>query len=124
MGKNKKGKGVSIPKGRNGYREREKTKIDIFRTAEKDTQIQYMTDTLVLVLNDPAIMGKDVFGKKRLLKIIEAWGKKYDEFHAVFENNDETDYYQMKLDKCLRQIFGDDMENFGARYPWIRDQTF
>ena len=124
MAKTKKGKGVSIPKGRNGYQERERAKIDTYRKAEKDTQIQYMTDMLVLTLNDPAVMGKDVFGRKRLEKIIRAWGEKYDEFHAVFENNDETDYYQMMLDKCLRQIFGDQMEAFGVRDPWITDQTY
>lgn len=123
MAKGKKGKGVSIPKRRNGYQDRKKVEVDTYRTAEKDTQIQYMTDTLVLTLNDPAVMGKDVFGKERLQKIIEAWGKKYDEFHAVFEDNDETDYYQLMLDKCLRQIFGDQMDSFGERYPWIKDQT-
>ena len=124
MGKNKKGKRVSIPRGRNTFSDREKALIGIYRTAERETQIQYMTDMLVLTLNDPDIMGKDVFGKKRLLKIVEGWGKKYDEFHAVLENSDETDYYQILLDRCLRQIFEDQMEPFGERYHWIKDQTY
>lgn len=124
MAKNKKGKGVAIPKRSNGYQEKQKAQINVFRQAEKDTQIQYMTDMLVLTLNDPNVMGKDVFGKDRLKKIIDAWAEKYDAFHAVLECNDETDYYQVKLDACLRRIFGDQMDNFGARYPWIQDQTY
>ena len=124
MAKNKKGKGVSIPRRKNGYQERQKAEINVYRQAEKDTQIQYMTDTLMLTLNDPDVMGKDVFGKERLKIVLDAWCKKYDEFHAVLECNDETDYYQVKLDACLRRILGDLMEPFGNRYPWIQDQTY
>lgn len=123
MAKNKKSRG-SVPNRGMKYTERERVRIDVYRRAEKETQIQYMTDMLVLTLNDPAIMGKDVFGKKRLLKVIEAWGKKYDEFHAILENNDETDYFQIKLDKHLQLIFGDQMEKFPQRYTWVKDQTY
>lgn len=121
MGKKK---GISIPSGKNGYLERKKAEIRIYRQAEKETHIQFMTDMLVLTLNDPDVMGKDSFGKKRLLKIIEAWGKKYDQYHPALENSDESDYYQMKLDEHLRMIFGEDMEKFGARYPWVIDHTY
>lgn len=121
MGKKK---GVSIPSGKNGYLERKKAEIRIYRQAEKETHIQFMTDTLVLTLNDPEVMEKDTFGKKRLLKIIDAWGKKYDQYHPALENKDEADYYQMKLDEHLRLIFGEDMEKFGARYPWVIDHTY
>lgn len=37
--------------------------------------IQFMTDTLMLTLNDPEVMGKDVFGAQRITKIVDAWGE-------------------------------------------------
>lgn len=55
--------------GKNGYLQRQKNTVNVYRQAEKETYIQFMTDTLILTLNDPAIMGKDVFGEKR----IAAW---------------------------------------------------
>lgn len=108
---------------KNAYLQKQKIKVDVYRQAEKETCIQFMTDTLCLVLNDPDVMGKDVFGKKRLQKVIRAWGEKYDKYHGALEKSDETDYYQIKLDEHLGRIFGKDMEKFGERYPWLTDLT-
>lgn len=108
---------------KNAFLEKQKQKRDLYRIAEKETCIQYMTDTLVLTLNDPEVMGKDVFGQKRLLKVIEAWGKKYDEFHGALETRDDADYHQIKLDQCLAAIFGENMKKFGERYTWLTDRT-
>lgn len=108
---------------KNAYLQRQQIRVDVYRQAEKDTVIQFMTDTLALTLNDPEVMGKDVFGKKRLKKVIEAWGKKYDKYHGALEKGDEADYHQIKLDQHLEAIFGDDMQRFGERYPWLKDLT-
>lgn len=108
---------------KNGYLQRQKATVNVFRQAEKDTCIQYMTDTLCLTLNDPDVMGKDVFGKKRLQKVIKAWGEKYDKYHGALEKSDDADYHQIKLDERLGCIFGDDMDKFGKRYPWLNDLT-
>lgn len=82
---------------KNAYLQRWKIKVDVYSQAEKDTYIQFMTDTLFLMLNDPNAMRKDVFGKKRLQKAIKAWGEKYDKYHGALE-------------------FGEDADGFGARY--------
>lgn len=108
---------------KNAYLERQENKINAYRQAEKETYIQFMTDTLALTLNDPNVMGKDVFGKERLQKVIKAWGTKYDKFHGALEKNDETDYHQIKLDEGLYRIFGEEMNKFGERYPWLKDLT-
>ena len=108
---------------KNAYLQRRQVRVDVYRQAEKDTTIQFMTDTLALTLNDPEIMGKDVFGKKRLKKVIEAWGKVYDLYHGALEKGDEADYYQIKLDQRLESIFGEEMDKFGDRYPWLKDLT-
>lgn len=109
--------------GRNGYLDRQRNAINVYRQAEKDTYIQFMTDTLALTLNDPAVMGKDVFGKKRLQKIITAWGKTFDKYHGALEKGDEADYHQIKLDERLKSIFGNEFQQFGERYSWLKDLT-
>ena len=58
--------------GKNGYLQRQRNTVNVYRQAEKETYIQFMTDTLILTLNDPAVMGKDVFGEKRIRRVVEA----------------------------------------------------
>lgn len=111
--------GPVIPKRSNEYIHRRDSRVIAYRQAEKDTTVQYMTDILILTLNDPDIMGKDVFGKKRLAKVIKGLGQKWDLFHGVLELGVERDYYRAKLDEALRKILGDDIEPFSERYPWI-----
>lgn len=108
---------------KNAYLQRQENKIDVYRQAERETCIQFMTDTLALTLNDPEVMGKDVFGKDRLKKVLSGWGEYYDKFHGALEKNDETDYHQIKLDEGLYRIFGEEMDKFGMRYPWLKDLT-
>ena len=48
--------------GKNGYLKQRRAEIEAYRQAEKETYIQYMTDMLMVTLNDPEAMGKDVFG--------------------------------------------------------------
>lgn len=51
--------------GKNGYLERRKVRDTVMQDAIRQTYQQYMTDMLILTLNDPEVMGKDVFGYKR-----------------------------------------------------------
>ena len=67
--------------GKNGYLQRQRNTVNVYRQAEKETYIQFMTDTLILTLNDPAVMGKDVFGEKRIRRVVEAWGKVFDKYN-------------------------------------------
>ena len=83
--------------GKNGYLQRQKNTVNVYRQAEKETYIQFMTDTLILTLNDPAVMGKDVFGEKRIRRVVEAWGKVFDKYHGALEKGDEQDYWQIKM---------------------------
>lgn len=88
-----------------------------------DITAQQFFDYLCLVLNDPEIMGKDVFGAKRIKKIHEALRETDKQFSEAFVNSQESDYYQEKLDAALRQIF-DDIEPFNKRYPFLRDWDY
>lgn len=105
--------------GKNGYLQKRKITTDMYREAEKQTCIQYMTDTLIIVLNDPDVMGKDVFGKKRITKVIKAWEEAYDRYHGALEKGDEQDVWQVKMDRILRSIMGEDLVPFKERYEWV-----
>lgn len=59
---------------------------------------QQILDMVSLVLRDPEIMGKDTFGKDRLLKVVKGVGEKIDLYQKAWEKDDETDYYRDKLD--------------------------
>lgn len=107
---------------RSGYLQKQKTAVDAYSQAEKETYIQFMTDTLILTLNDPEVMGKDVFGRQRIKKVVEAWGRVYDQYHGALEKGDEQDYHQVKMDDALRSILGEEgFVPFKRRYDWIRE---
>ena len=84
---------------------------------------QQFFDFLCLVLNDPAIMGKDVFGAKRLHKVHEALKAVDKHYSEAFVNSQESDYYQEKLDAALRGIFGE-IEPFKKRYPYLKGWNY
>ena len=106
--------------GKNAYLERRKAEIDVYRQAEKETYIQFMTDMLMVTLNDPEVMGKDVFGAQRIAKIVDAMGVKFDQYHGALEDIPEADYFQEKLDRCLQPIAGERFSPFADRYKWIK----
>lgn len=72
---------------KNGYLARRKVRDSVLQDATRQTYQQYMTDTLILTLNDPEVMGKDVFGYERLKKVLEAWGRYYDDFFDALTRN-------------------------------------
>lgn len=88
-----------------------------------DTTSQQFFDYMCIVLNDPSIMGKDVFGAKRLLKIHEAMKALDKKFSEAWVNSQDSDYYQEKIDGALRGIFGE-IEPFKVRYPFLRDWDY
>lgn len=108
-----------------GYLKRKNAEIGVYRQAEKETYIQFMTDTLIITLNDPEVMGKDVFGKKRIEAVVRAWGKTYDKFHEALEKSKEADCVQDKLDERIRKVIGEeDFHPFSERYEWVKKQVY
>ena len=111
---------------KNGYLTRQKVRDSVLQDATRQTYQQYMTDTLILTLNDPEVMGKDVFGYKRLKKVLEAWGKCYDKYFDALTKNPEADYAREKMDRLMKQICGDsgDFVPFEERYEWLPEITY
>lgn len=88
-----------------------------------DITAQQFFDFLCIVLNDPDIMGKDVFGAKRLNKIHEALKATDKKFAEAFVNSQESDYYQEKMDAELKKIFGE-IDPFKKRYPFLKEWNY
>lgn len=104
----------------NGYLQKQKQKNKATHDATRETYEQYLTDTLILTLNDPEIMGKDVFGEERIHRVLAGWGKKYDEFFVALTNMPEADYCRDKLDKGLKRICRKgQFVPFEKRYRWL-----
>lgn len=81
--------------------------------------IQFNNDIYQILLNSPEVVGKDVFGQKRLVKLHHAAEAMCEEYEpALFGvTNAEADVLQSKIDKRLKKIFGDMFTPFPQRYP-------
>lgn len=86
---------------------------------------QQILDMVSLVLRDPDIMGKDTFGKDRLLKIVMGVGEYIDTYQKAWEKDDETDYYRTKLDAALAEAYGDGLhDSFTQRYEYCSEFNY
>jgi hypothetical protein len=81
---------------------------------------QQILDMMCLSLHDPKVVGKDTFGGKRLMKLIEDIGKKIDYYHPAFIRRDDTDAFRVGLDNALAYAFGQKElhDSFEKRYEF------
>ena len=86
---------------------------------------QQIIDMVSLVLRDPEIMGKDTFGKERLLKVVQGIGNYIDKYQKAWEKSDDTDYYQKKLDDALAEAYGEGLhDSFYKRYEFAPEYDY
>lgn len=83
---------------------------------------QICYDALTLVLNDPEVMGKDVFGRKRLNKLYEALNAKISEILPGMSGADNASHIRRLVDDELRKICGDDFASWEERYEYWDDR--
>lgn len=83
---------------------------------------QFMVDCWMVTLNDPDVMGRDVFGKERMKRVAKAVEANYDKYLPAFNvsKNKEADVWQDRLDEKLEKIFKDELDPFPVRHPLIR----
>lgn len=111
--------------GKNGYLERQRITNQTYFDAGLQMGRQQILDMMSIVLNDPGIMGKDTFGKERLLKVVKGIGERIDAFQKAWGKDDETDYYRAKLDAHLAKIYGEGMhDTFDKRYEYCCDYDY
>lgn len=108
-------------KRKNAFLEKQTRIQDNFWNAGMDTGMQLAADCFQAVLNDPDVMGKDVFGSKRIKRICDEVQRCIDYyFDALDVRNPEADVMQEKLDAVLRRLWGDELTPFQERYPMIK----
>lgn len=96
-----------------------------FFTAGLQSGRQQIIDMLSLVLNDKEIMGKNTFGKDRLLKVVNGIGEYIDTYQKAWEKDDETDYYRAKLDEALAHVYGEGLhDTFLKRYEYAPEYCY
>lgn len=105
--------------GKNNYLSKQRSIQSGFFVAGLQTGRQQIIDMLSLVLRDSEIMGKDTFGKDRLLKVVKGIDDYLGFYQKAFEKDDETDYYRAKLDDCLAYAYGEELhDSFLKRYEF------
>ena len=86
---------------------------------------QQILDMVSLVLRDQQIMGKDTFGKERLLKVVKGVGDYIDKYELAWQRHDETDYWRDKLDAALAEAYGDGLhDTFLQRYEFAPEYDY
>lgn len=111
--------------GKNGFLERQRIERQAYFDAGLQMGRQQIIDMMCLALRDTEIMGKDTFGKDRLIKVVKGIEHYIDVFEQAFQATDETDYWRAKLDAALADAFGDGMhDTFSQRYEYCRDYDY
>lgn len=78
---------------------------------------QLMLDAVTITLNDPEVMGKGVFGKKRLAeRVLPAIIRRANQIHVGLERSDEAEYTRIKTDERIRDILGEYAASWYERY--------
>lgn len=118
---------------KSSFLEKQAVGRQVYMDATADTYTQLMVDVFILTLNDPDIMGKDVFGKKRIDRVMAGVQENFDYYKKALEYGktkqeriEKTpEYYQDKMDRALRRILGNDgFVDFEGRYDWLKKIRF
>jgi hypothetical protein len=111
--------------GKNAFLEKQKATNKYYFDTGVRAGRQQILDMMSLVLRDPEIMGKDTFGKDRLLKVVNGIGEYIDYYEKAWTRDDETDYYRDKLDAALAEAYGDGMnDTFLKRYDFAPEYDY
>ena len=64
-------------------------------------------------------MNKDTFGRERLLIVVNAIGDFIDKYQPAWQKDDDSDYYQKKMDDALAEAYGEELhDSFHKRYEF------
>jgi hypothetical protein len=114
-----------VTMGKNDYLAKQRAVNEAFFTAGLQSGRQQIMDMMSLVLNNPKYVKKDVFGKDRLVIVIQGIGETLDMFQPAWEKSDEADYYQKKMDAALADIYGDSLhDSFYERYKYAPEYDY
>ena len=110
--------------GRNAYLEQQANLKQKILDVGEEMGMQKMWDYIQIALRDPDVMGKDILGKQRLEKLYRRCSELADKYHTAFTDDKEADYAQEHLDRALREVWGDELETFYERYPYLKKLNY
>lgn len=108
----------------NAYIKQRDARNQAFQEAGEEMGLQKLWDYVQIALRDPEIMGKDVFGRKRLEKLYTKCMELADHYKVAFTFDVEADKIQRDFDAQLREIWGEDLVTFYERYPYLKKTRY
>ena len=105
---------------RNAYLEQQKKREREVFAAALSMGMQIAGDYFQIAIRDPEVMGKDIFGRGRIEKIMEKTMELDEYFSLAFSDDVEAERYQEEMDRKLREIYGNDLIPFSGRYPNLK----
>lgn len=110
---------------KNDYLAKQKAIKDGYFQAGLESGRQQILDMMSLVLRDKEIMGKDIFGKDRLMGVVKGIGDYIDKYALAWEKHDETDHVRNMLDENLVEAYGEALhDSFLVRYPYAPEYDY
>lgn len=87
--------------------------------------LRQIFDALALALRDPAVMGaKGVLGAAKVKALCKRVQEIVYEFSDAWCPVPERDYQQDRLDRALKDVFGEELQPFKQRYPFMKEQKY
>lgn len=109
---------------KNDFLQRQRTVNQKWLDIGEEMGMQKMWDYVQLALRDPEVMGKNTIGKERMRKLFARLTVLANEYHTAFTADPEADYCQEQLDRQLREVWGDELQTFYERYPYVKKMDY
>ena len=106
---------------KNAFLDKQRKTEDAIFNAGVRVGIQYNNDLYHIALNDPDVMGKDVFGEGRLEKVHNAVQGLSDYYEPALDSrHPECDVYRERMDRKLKKIWKDRLVPFEKRLDELK----
>ena len=109
---------------KNDYQKRREARDQAWLDVGEEMGIQKMADYVAIALHDPDVMGKNVYSRARIEKFFGKLSELAEKHKKAFTDDKEVELYQRNLDAELREIYGDDLQTFFVRYPYVKEQSY
>lgn len=107
---------------KNDFLQRRDERDQKFFDAGRDVGFQQCLDYIFNALRDPEMVGKDIWGEGRLVKLHSVCVGYSEKFHGAWNPKDKmADYLQKELDARLKEGLPHYFAPFMARYPYLKD---
>lgn len=107
-----------------GFMKRQQEMSREYVLAGVNIGMQQAADAFAIALHDSSLMGKNAFGAARIKAVTDRANQIIDEFFDAWRPGPEQDYQQDRLDRALKDIFGEELQPFKQRYPFVKEQKY